>query len=168
MAGTFLVTGQVKWSDLPTGHMAGGLYSPHPAAGLGNGCVGSNMLEASCPPDSLPLPLLLLLPPPPPCKAIFAKAPNKALTHRRQEDAQPQVVDGVPPCVGKMQVVSRHPWVLASSSPTQQGRSTTAATPCCCVGTPGGRLVSRTSGTPRLPREHRQWCLPVGLVRDQC
>ena len=167
----------MKWSDLPIGHMAGGLYSPHPAAairlrppgcGVGTGGVGSSMLEASCPPDSLPLSLPLLPPPTPPYKAIFAKAPNKALTHRRQEDAQPQVDDGVPPCVGKMQVVSRHPWVLASSSPTQQGRSTTAATPCCCVGTPGGRLVSRTSGTPRLPREHRQWCLPVGLVRDQC
>ena len=168
----------MKWSDLPTGHMAGGLYSSHPAAairlrppgcGVGTGGVGSSMFDASCPPDSIPLPLLLLLlPPTSPCKAIFAKAPNKALTHRRQEDAQPQVDDGVPPCVGKMQVVSRHPWVLASSSPTQQGRSTTAATPSCCVGTPGGRLVSRTSGTPRLPREHRQWCLPVGLVRDQC
>ena len=122
MAGTFLVTGQVKWSDLPTGHMAGGLYSPHPAAairlrppgcGVGTGGVGSSMLEALCPPDSLPLSLPLLPPPTPPYKAIFAKAPNKALTHRRQEDAQPQVDDGVPPCVGKMQVVSRHPWVLA-------------------------------------------------------
>ena len=166
----------MKWSDLPRGHMAGGLYSTHPAAairlrppgcGVGTGGVGSSMLEASCPPNSLPLPLSLpLLPPPtPPYKAIFAKAPNKALTHRRQEDAQPQVDDGVPPCVGKMQVVSRHTWVLASSSPTQQGRSTTA-TPCC-LWDPRCRLVSRTSGTPRLPREHRQCCLPAGLVRDQ-
>ena len=130
MAGTFLVTGQVKWSDLPTGHMAGGLYSPHPAAatrlrppgcGVGTGGVGSSMLEASCPPDSLPLSLPLLPPPTPPYKAIFAKAPNKALTHRRQEDAQPQVVDGVPPCVGKMQVVSRHPWVLAFFIPNPTG-----------------------------------------------
>ena len=130
MAGTFLVTGQVKWSDLPTGHMAGGLYSPHPAAatrlrppgcGVGTGGVGSSMLEASCPPDSLPLSLPLLPPPTPPYKAIFAKAPNKALTHRRQEDAQPQVDDGVPPCVGKMQVVSRHPWVLAFFKKTPTG-----------------------------------------------
>ena len=148
MAGTFLVTGQVKWSDLPTGHMAGGLYSPHPAAatrlrppgcGVGTGGVGSSMLEASCPPDSLPLSLPLLPPPTPPYKAIFAKAPNKALTHRRQEDAQPQVDDGVPPCVGKMQVVSRCPWVLAVFILTQQCPSTTAATPCCCVCDPRWR-----------------------------
>ena len=52
--------------------MAGGLYNPNPVAVSGAGRVGnnigSNMLEASCPPDSLPLPLPL------PCKAIFAKA----------------------------------------------------------------------------------------------
>ena len=67
LAGTFLVTGQVKWFDQRTGHMAGGLYSPQPAAatrlrppgcGVGTDGVGSSMLEASCPPDSLPLPLL--------------------------------------------------------------------------------------------------------------
>ena len=46
--------------------------------------------------------------------------------------------------MGKLQVVSRHPLVLAASSPTQQCSSTTTATPCCCVGTSGGRLVSRT------------------------
>ena len=50
--------------------------------------------------------------------------------------------------MGKMQVVNRYPWMLAVFSPTQQCPSTTAAAPCCCAGTPGGRLVSRTGSTP--------------------
>ena len=66
----------------------------------------------------------------------------------RQEDCRPHVVDGVRHCVGKVQVVNRYPWMLAVFSPTQQCPSTTAAAPCCCVGTPGGRLVSRTGSTP--------------------
>ena len=66
----------------------------------------------------------------------------------RQEDCRPQVVDGVRHCVGKVQVVNRYPWMLAVFGPTQQCPSTTAAAPCCCVGTPGGRLVSRTGSTP--------------------
>ena len=65
----------------------------------------------------------------------------------RQEGAQPPVVDGVRPCVGRMQVVNRYPWMLAVFA-TQQGPSTTATAPCCCVGTPGGWLVLRTSSTP--------------------
>ena len=68
----------------------------------------------------------------------------------RQEGAQPLVVDGVRPCVGKMQVVNRYPWMLAVFGPTQQCPSTTAAAPCCCVWTPGGRLVSRTGSTPSI------------------
>ena len=66
----------------------------------------------------------------------------------RQEDCRPQVVDGVRCCVGKVQVVNRYPWILAVFGPTQQCPSTTAAAPCCCVGTPRGRLVSRTGSTP--------------------
>ena len=50
--------------------------------------------------------------------------------------------------MGKVQVVNRYPWMLAAFGPTQQCPSTTAAAPCCCVGTPRGRLVSRTGSTP--------------------
>ena len=66
----------------------------------------------------------------------------------RQEGCRPHVVDGVRNCVGKVQVVNRYPWVLAVFIPTQQCPSTTAAAPCCRVGTPRGRLVSRTGSTP--------------------
>ena len=163
MAGTFLVTGQVKWSDLPTGHMAGGLYSPQPAAairlrppgcGVGTGGVGSSMLEASCPPDSLPLSLPLPLPPTHPCKAIVAKAP-KALTHRST------TLCG--------EAASSEPAPLSACSiqinPTVSEHHNSNTLLLC------GDLRWQTGfanqGTPKLPRQHRQWGLPAGLVRDQ-
>ena len=153
----------MKWSDLPTGHMAGGLYSPQPAAatrlrppgcGVGTGGVGSSMLEASCPPDSLPLPLPLLLPPTPPCKAIVAKAP-KALTHRST------TLCG--------EAASSEPAPLGACSlhfnPTVSEHHNSNTLLLC------GDLRWQTGfanqGTPKLPRQHRQWGLPAGLVRDQ-
>ena len=65
----------------------------------------------------------------------------------RQEDCRPKVFDGLRHCVGKVQVVNRYPWMLAVFD-TQQSPSTTTAAPCCCLGTPRGWLVSRTSSTP--------------------
>ena len=163
MAGTFLVTGQVKWSDLPTGHMAGGLYSPHlaaairlrpPGCGVGTGGVGSSMLEASCPPDSLPLSLPLPLPPTHPCKAIVAKAP-KALTHRST------TLCG--------EAASSEPAPLGACSlhfnPTVSEHHNSNTLLLC--GDPRWQTGFANQGTPKLPRQHRQWGLPAGLVRDQ-
>ena len=162
MAGTFLVAGQVKWSDLPTGHMAGGLYSPHraaairlrpPGCGVGTGGVGSSMLEASCPPDSLPLSLPLPLPPTHPCKAIVAKAP-KALTHRsttlcgEAASSEPAPLDACS---------LRNP--TGVRAPQQQHLVVVWDSRW-----PAGFMNQQYS---MLLRQHRQWCLPTGLVRDQ-
>ena len=69
----------------------------------------------------------------------------------RQEGAQPLVVDGVRPCVGKLQVVSRHPWMLAAFATSAQLMHVVAtlqvsehhsnSTLLLC-GTPGGWLGS--------------------------
>ena len=86
----------------------------------------------------------------------FARRFAKALTRHLhiavdctccdRRSCRPQVVDGVRHCVGKVQVVRRHPWMLAVFRPTQQSPST-----FCCVQTAGGRLVSRTGSTPSSP-----------------
>ena len=136
--------------------MEGGRYSPLHLSAVSGGCgVGSYMLEASCPPDSpLPLPLPLLLPPTPPCKAIVAKAP-KALTHRST------TLCG--------EAASSEPAPLSACSiqinPTVSEHHNSNTLLLC------GDLRWQTGfanqGTPKLPRQHRQWGLPAGLVRDR-
>ena len=116
--------------------------------------VGSSMLEASCPPDS-PLPLSLPLPPPSthPCKAIVAKAP-KALTHRST------TLCG--------EAASSEPAPLGACSlqfnPTVSEHHNGNTLLC---GDPRWQTGFANQGTPKLPRQHRQWGLPAGLVRDQ-
>ena len=171
----------MKWSDLPTGHMAGGLYSPHPAAairlshpvaGLGLAVSGAACLKLRVRPTHYHYHYHYHLHP----HLLTRRYSLRHLTRhlhiavecrcRDMRAAQPQVVDGVRPCVGKMQVVNRYPWMLAVFD-TQQSPSTTTAAPCCCLGTPRGWLVSRTKQYSKLLRQHRQWCLPTGLVRDR-
>ena len=65
----------------------------------------------------------------------------------RQEGAQPLVVDGVRPCVGKLQVVSRHPWMLAAFATLQVSEHHSNSTLLLC-GDSRCWLVSRTSSTP--------------------